>query len=222
MDAHGIWPGPADVGYFTEAQAGNFGETLRGFLKFLELPPGLRVLDVGTGPGLVPRLLLEQGARLAVGSDDSPAMLRRARDLSVEALPRAHHQPDYLLADAARLPFASGSLGASLATNLLFLLPDPAAGLAELVRVVGPGGTVGILNPTDRMSTVAAEAFAHERSLGGFAQFSFINYGRLAQEHRRLSLEQWAQLARDAGLQEVTATSRAGGLIAFVKGRRGA
>lgn len=221
MDAHGIWPGPADVAYFTEAQAGSFGETLRGFLRFLDLPREAFVLDVGTGPGLLPRLLIEQGAALAVGSDDSVPMVLRARELSAERLPRVALQPSYVLADAAALPFASASVDAALATNLLFLLSDPAAGMRELVRVVVRGGTAGILNPTDLMSMTAAEAFAHERGLTGFAHFSFVNYGRLAQEHRRLSVAQWAQLAADAGLRDVEASTRAGGLIAFVKGRRG-
>lgn len=221
-------PGPADVDYFTQAQAGGWGEMLRGFARFLALPPGWRVLDVGAGPGLLPRLLAGAGARLAVGCDDSPAMLRRAAALTAgqtddSGAPgeRTGVAPAWVLADGVRLPFAAGAFDATVATNLLFLLRDPAAGIAALVRVTRPGGVVAFVNPSEGMSAAAAETLAAQRGLEGFARFSFVNYGRLAEAHHRLSAAQWSALAESAGLTDVRAEMRAGGLVVFVRGMMG-
>ena len=216
MDEHSQWPGPADIEYQAQAQAGGFGQTLRSFVKFLELPPNASVLDVGTGPGLVPRLISADGGWV-VGSDDSGAMLRRARAL---AAPDTLPCPAFVVADALCLPFASGSFDAALATNLLFLLPDLLQGVEELARVVRPGGRVGWLNPSEELNREAAGAFADSRGLTGFARFSLVNYGRIAESYPRLSGERWADLARTAGLQDILVETRAGGLMVLLRGRK--
>ncbi len=216
MGEQGVWPGPADVDYFDQAQAGAWGETLRSFARFAGVPAGARVLDVGTGPGLLPRLALERGARLAVGVDDSAAMLQRAVALTANAPVGM----TWTQADGCRLPFAAAAFDAALATNWLFLLPDPASGLAELARVTRPGGVVAILNPSEAMSQAAAEAFAAARGLVGFARFSFVNYGRLADLYRRLSPAEWTVLAETAGLADVRTETRAGNLVVCLRGMK--
>lgn len=198
---------------------------LRGFVKFVALTEGVRVLDVGTGPGLLPRLAQNNGARLAVGVDDSPGMLRRAAEMneSAQSCLSVSSSPSlaWVLADGLRLPFAAGAFDAALATNLLFLLSDPAAGIAALARVTRPGGVVASVNPSETMSPAAAEAFAAQRGLVGFARFSFVNYGRLAEENHRLSPAQWSVLAAAAGLADVRTETRAGGLVVFLRGITG-
>ncbi|MGQ9489691.1 MAG: class I SAM-dependent methyltransferase [Anaerolineae bacterium] len=223
------WPGPADVAYFEQAQAGAWGEMLRSFLRFAALPAAPAVLDVGTGPGLLPRLAVAAGARLAAGLDASLAMLQRGQALARQEAglgdaegaafsAGALRLPVWACADGLRLPFAAGSFDVVLATNLLFLLPDPATGFAELARVARPGGTVAVLNPTEAMSRAAAQRFADQRGLSGFARFSFVNYGRLAEANRRLSTAAWVALAEAAGLQEIRSETPAGGLVSFVRG----
>lgn len=209
------WPGPADIAYQAQAQAGPFGQTLESFVKFLDLPAGAAVLDVGTGPGLVVRLLAGR-MRIVVGSDRLPEMLAQARAL----LPAgAAFSGAWVAADALRLPFARGVFDAALATNLLFLLPDPERAVAELARAVRPGGIVGWLNPSEQLSRASAATFADARGLAGFARFSLVNYGRIAEQHHRLSGEQWAALAAHAGLEEIVFEGRGGGLMTIVKGR---
>jgi ubiquinone/menaquinone biosynthesis C-methylase UbiE len=246
----GDLPGPADVEYFSAAQAANWGETLRAFARFVALPPGLRVLDVGTGPGLLARVLLEGGARRVVGCDGSLPMLQRAaalaqggggqkgelspaaeaptaRPASGQALESpeaaaggASERAGWVAGDVRQLPFSDGAFDAAMATNLLFLLSNPAAGLAELVRVVAPGGTVAFLNPSDVMSVPAASAFMDERGVTGFDRFSFVNYARLAEEHYRLSLGEWQALAEALGLRDLRHQARAGGMLLCVCGTR--
>lgn len=216
MNEQNQWPGQADIEYQTQVQASGFGQTLRGFVKFLNLPPRGTVLDAGTGPGLVPRLLASAAA-LVVGCDDSDAMLRRARQLAPPDEPSAPH---FVLADALRLPFASASFDAVLATNLLFVVPDLLGTAHELARVTRRGGWVGWLNPSDRLNRETAAAFAGDRGLAGFAGFSFVNYGCIAESGHRLSPEQWSALASMAGLRDVRVETRADGLMVFLKGRK--
>jgi ubiquinone/menaquinone biosynthesis C-methylase UbiE len=233
----GDLPGPADVEYFSAAQGAGWGETLRGFARFLALPAGLRVLDVGTGPGLLARLLVEGGARQVVGVDASLPMLQRAAALArgtaqpalgaeVSTVPQARGPAaveagaGWVSGDARQLPFGDRTFDVALATNLLFLLSNPAAGLAELVRVVVPGGTVAFLNPSDVMSVPAAGAFMDERGVTGFDRFSFVNYARLAEENFRLSLDEWQKLAAALDLRDLRRQVRASGMVLCMAGTR--
>lgn len=209
----GAWPGPADIAYQSQAQAGGFGQTLASFVKYLDLPNDARVLDVGTGPGLVLRLLAARQP-FVVGTDLAPAMLRHARTLFAPGV-----AAPLVAADALALPIADGAFDAALATNLLFLLPDPRAGLHELARVTRSGGTVGWLNPSDALTQSAAAAFCDARGMTGFARFSLINYARIAEGCHRLSGDGWAELAAAAGLTEVVTEGRGGGLMTIGKGR---
>jgi SAM-dependent methyltransferase len=208
-------PGPADVEYFTRAQSGSWGDMLRAFARFVGPIPGGYILDVGSGPGLLVRLCAGEGARLAVACDDSWAMAQRAAGLG-----RLKPGVSVLAGSAPRLPLSTGTFDAVLATNLLFLLPEPSDGLSDLVRVARSGGTVAFLNPGERMSQAAAEAFADDRGMRDFDRFSFLNYGRLAESGRRLSESGWLALAEANGLTSLRSETRAGGLVVFAGGTK--
>ncbi len=209
---------PDDVEYFTQAQAGAWGEMLAAFARFVALPAGASVCDVGAGPGLLPRLFAAADSRLAVGCDRSWEMAARAAALAQAAGPTSALH--WLMADARCLPFRSATFDGVVATNLLFLLPDPAVGLCEMCRVARPAGIVAFLNPTDAMSVANAAAFMDGRRIIGFARYSFVNYARLAEAHHRLSLSAWAELAAAAGLTGISMAARAGGMVGWVRGVR--
>jgi glycogen(starch) synthase len=100
-------------------------------VEHFEAREPMRLLDVGCGPG---RLTAPLAARHAMtGCDISPAMLEEARRRCPEGVTLVE-------ADARRLPFADGEFDGLLALDLLTHLPDLDAGLAELARVVRPGG----------------------------------------------------------------------------------
>ena len=101
------------------------------FIATLPLPDVRRILDVGAGTGRLVRHLNEKIEATAYGVDRSLGMLRRA---SAES-PRA-------VMDAERLAFSDGAFDAVLAMFVLFHLPDPAAGLREMRRVLKRGGVV--------------------------------------------------------------------------------
>ncbi len=107
---------------------------------------GQRVLDAYTGTGDLALLLADRVTRLGevVGVDLSPEMIARAR-LKATASGR---ECRFEVADCTALPFASDWFDAATASGGLRSLADPAPGVAELVRVVRPGGRMVILEVT--------------------------------------------------------------------------
>ncbi|MCI0689164.1 MAG: class I SAM-dependent methyltransferase [Sporichthyaceae bacterium] len=105
------------------------------------LPDGGPILEVGVGTGAVAATLHRNGHDI-VGVDLSPAMLARAVD---------RIGPRVAVADAHRLPIASGSMAAAYLVWVLHVVADPGAVLAEVTRVLRPGGVfVAILaRPTE-------------------------------------------------------------------------
>src|SRR6266542_6642355 len=98
------------------------------------LPRGGHVLDVATGTGLVATELLRQGFEVT-GVDQSPEMLAVAHR-------RFGDDVKLINASAEALPLGSESFDALTFTYLLRYVADPAATLAELARVVKPGGSI--------------------------------------------------------------------------------
>ncbi len=104
--------------------------------------PGLLALDVGCGTGDMALALRAAGARAVVGVDIAPAMLRHAlRKLDA----RGETGVTLLLGDALRLPFRDGTFDATATAFTLRNTADVHAALAEMRRVVRPGGRVVVL-----------------------------------------------------------------------------
>jgi demethylmenaquinone methyltransferase/2-methoxy-6-polyprenyl-1,4-benzoquinol methylase len=98
---------------------------------------GGHVLDVATGTGLVAEALLGRGFRVT-GLDQSPGMLANARA-------RFGGRVDLVEGSADELPFADASFDHLTFTYLLRYVDDPGATVAELARVVRPGGTIAMV-----------------------------------------------------------------------------
>ena len=107
------------------------------FLDWLAPQPGLRWLDVGCGNGAFTELLATRCAPAAIdGIDPAEGMLAFARTRPVASLAR------FQTGDAMALPFGDDTFDAAVMPLVIFFVPDPAKGVAEMVRVTGPGGTV--------------------------------------------------------------------------------
>lgn len=110
-------------------------------------PPesGTRLVDIGCGPGTYTRRLAQRHPGIqTVGIDRSPRQLRRARD-QVRAVGAENCR--FELGDALRLPLADASVDAALASRLFMVLSDPQRALAEIYRVLRPGGRCFIAEP---------------------------------------------------------------------------
>ena len=108
------------------------------FAEAGRLPAGAVVLDVPCGGGVAFRGV-PRGADLRyVAADLSPVMLRRARaEAGRRGLPAAFAQ---LSVD--RLPFPAATFDLCVTYNGLHCLPDPASAVAEMARVLRPGGVL--------------------------------------------------------------------------------
>jgi len=111
---------------------------------------GRRVLDVGCGDGVLAASLAGRGAQV-FGVDASLGMIAAAR-LRAQAGQTDGH---FAVAHAERLPFEADSFDAVAAITLLCFIPNAAAAISEMNRVLKPGGRL-ILGELGKGSTWAA------------------------------------------------------------------
>jgi SAM-dependent methyltransferase len=97
--------------------------------------PGVRLLDVGCGPGTITAAAAARGAQ-AVGIDLAAGMLELGRE--------RHPGLDLREADAEALPFADATFDAVVGAFVLNHLPDADAAVAEAARVLAPGGRIAV------------------------------------------------------------------------------
>lgn len=142
------------------------------------LSPGGTFLDAGCGPGATGSWMAAMGR--VVGVDYEPLAL----ELYAESRPGTA----LCAASVDALPFASDSFDAALCVTVLYHegVADPAAAVAELARVVRPGGTVCLMEPGIRRLRRAHDRVTHTA--------------------RRFSRGDLAALASGAGLDPVRAT----------------
>lgn len=175
-----------------------------------------RVLDLGTGPGVSAFVLAEHlpaGSRVT-GLDLSPQMIAIAKRYHARepSLP-----VDFLVADASRLPFADASFDRATGHSFLYLLPDPAAVLSEVARVLRPGGVATFMEPSDHGSLWMAARSAptplmhHAWDTLRFST-SMALWRVASAAHERLTPQRLSELCDASGLTFVRATDTLGGL----------
>ena len=104
-------------------------------LAFLDLQPGLQAADIGCGPGAYHPLLHAAGCRV-LALDASLGMMAETQRQAQHARLDVHA----IQAHAEALPLRSASLDRALANHMLYHVSDQAAALAEMHRVLKPGG----------------------------------------------------------------------------------
>jgi demethylmenaquinone methyltransferase / 2-methoxy-6-polyprenyl-1,4-benzoquinol methylase len=203
---------------------GQNGRWRRAMVGHLTPSDGQLVLDVAAGTaGISLQLARRLGARV-VGVDLTEQMLRQgARNVAAAG---AQDSVALVNGRAEQLPFADASFDAVTFSYLLRYVADPQATLAELARVVRPGGTVASLEfllPPSRFWRFWWRAYtALVLPLGGLLTGGreWYEVGRflgpsIARHYRRYPVSWTVQAWQHAGLQDVgwTAMSLGGGLV---------
>lgn len=107
------------------------------FIEWLAPPSGQRWIDIGCGNGAFTELLVERCAPShIVGIDPSAGQLAFARSRHRDGI------AEFQQGDATTLPVGDHSFDAAAMALVIFFVPQPSKGLAEMVRVVKPGGTI--------------------------------------------------------------------------------
>lgn len=146
-------------------------------LDAIELGPGRRFLDLGTGNGWAAHFAAEQGA-LALGLDAAPRMLARAR--------RRTRGVDLALADFTALPLADGSIDVAFSMEALYYAGDLDEALIEAHRVLAPGGRLHAL----------IDYYEGNPASQGWPEKTGV-------EMHRLSDDEWARSLERAGFADV-------------------
>jgi ubiquinone/menaquinone biosynthesis C-methylase UbiE len=165
-------------------------EVIQTRLRLLELAPGQRVLEVGSGAGDFAREVAAVVAPTGsvTGVDLSAAMVATATERNVGA----GFPLTFQVNDAHKLDFPDQSFDRACAASVFTHVDDPARVLQEMVRVIRPGGRIvvregagSLFGPDVHMSRALTEAFARRLRNGWIAL-------------------QMPQLFRDAGLADLT------------------
>jgi SAM-dependent methyltransferase len=142
-------------------------------LAALGLRPGARVLDAGAGFGRHAFDLARQGARVVAldwsaeevtGTKDTFAAMVDAGEIPAE------RYVGVLRGDATRLPFAARSFDAVVTSEVLEHIPDDTGALAELVRVLKPGGVFAATVPTwwpEKVNWMLSDDYHAPAAVGG-------------------------------------------------------
>lgn len=205
---------------------GLWGVWRAAFARHAPIARGSRVLDVGCGTAELSLLLARMGAGEVVGVDLSEGMLARGR-AKVERSPHAdriHLQRG----DAMALPFADASFDAAASAFVMRNVPDLDRMLAEMVRVVRPGGAAVVMELSHPPSKLARGLFTPFfrvmppvlgrllRGPGGSAA-----YGWLPESLARFpGAEALAARMAAAGLADVSFRRLTAGIVCLHMGRR--
>lgn len=202
----------------------------RAMVAAVDARPGESVLDVATGTGLVAAALVRRYGCQVVGLDQSEQMLAGARD-RLERDPVLARSIDLVRGEAESLPFADAAFDHLTFTYLLRYVDDPGATLAELARVVQPGGRIACLEfglpdppvwrPLWRLYTRTVLPAAG-LALGGREWWRVGRFlGPSIEElYRRYPLERQLELWRGAGIAGTHARRMSAGGGVVIRGTR--
>lgn len=171
-----------------------------------------RVLDVATGTGLVAQTLVRRYGCTVVGLDQSPQMLAAAK-ARLEADARLARHVSLARGEAEHLPFADEEFDHLTFTYLLRYVDDPGATMAELARVVKPGGRVASLEfavPGNPMWRGLWKLYTHVGlpTLGRLVSREWARTGRFLADsipdfYERHPLERVVELWERSGIADV-------------------
>ncbi len=186
-------------------------------VKAIDPQPGERVLDIAAGTGTSSAAIARTGANV-VGLDLSAGMLDEAR--------RKHRDVEFVLGNAEKLPFVSDEFDAVTISFGLRNVNDPKAALAEMYRVLKPGGRLVICEfSRPPVAVLRASYFAYLKyvmpTVAGVASSNAEAYKYLEDSIKAWpdqgTLSQWI---RGVGFTRVAHRNLTAGIVALHRGRK--
>ncbi len=166
-------------------------EVFNRLLARVGLVAGERVLDVGCGGGRLLERLVHEGAAAVAGIDHSPDVLGFAR----QRKPRCPRQglARFVLGEADAMPFLDEEFTLVVSSNAFFFFDTPLAVLAEIYRVLVPGGRLAIATvpgpePPDNVWTPAMRVYADEELAALHRRAGFVDVTIEVEEGVQLSM----------------------------------
>ncbi len=171
-----------DVAAFVNKDDSGRRNRFENLISFADIPAGARVLDIGTGTGLLALALAESRDVTVFGVDISPAMLERAELFRLNSTREIARRVNFRLATAQALPFASGRFDVVICRMVLHLNRKPERILRELWRVLRPGGVLiiaDLLSTQDPVRRATQNAIEERRNPAHVAAYSVAQYGEM-------------------------------------------
>lgn len=185
--------------------------------KAIDPKPGERVLDVACGTGTSIASIAKTGATV-VGLDFSPAMIAEAE--------KRHPTFEFIVGDATKLPFGDDEFDAVTISFGLRNVQDPKAALAEMYRVLKPGGRLVVCEfSKPPRALLRAGYFAYLKvvapAIVGITSSNPEAYKYLVESIRawpdQQTLTQWI---RGVGFTRVAYRNLTAGVVALHRGRK--
>lgn len=162
-------------------------------VKLCHIQEGSHVLDVGCGSGATPVYLVRKHGCTVVGVDISARMIERGMEMANRE--SVAHKTEFRVADAQNLPFDANIFDAVITESVTAFPEDKQKAVNEYVRVLKPGGYVG-LNESSWLKTPPPPEMVAWASQEVGAQVE------------PLTPEAWVALLENAGLTDLVAKTR--------------
>jgi len=212
-----FWDHYAAVGYDALRVLIPYEEMQQALLTVAALSPGERLLVAGCGTGNLEWLAAQQVPDLRIDAlDFSPAMLMRARTKCASFTGVRHLQADL----CAELPLPDAGMDAAVMCNVLYTLPDQAAALREIYRVLRPGGRLALCDrlPSSTLQPILRAHISALRTLRAPARWG--RWLRTLAALPRLALVAAANITikrrRDVGAYQYLSVEEANALLRSV------
>jgi ubiquinone/menaquinone biosynthesis C-methylase UbiE len=185
----------------------------------VEVKSGDRLLDLGCGPGVSAFGVLERVPGLRVtGLDASPSMIRFAR--MFQRFEKSGTGVEFVEGDAMHLGYEARSFEAVIGHSFLYLVPDADQVLAEVARVLTPGGMCAFLEPHAEASgflprEIRRQALRDPRFVTSMALWRIVSGG-----YGRFDQQRFGESFARAGLELVRCIPTLSGLGLFGVGRK--